>query len=167
VFSYAVELILPQILALEVLHTHCHMAHRDIKPENILLDKDGRFSLCDFGMSYQFKTPTDRMCSYNGGTTLYFPPEVKVLYEGIGDEKDEWTYDGYAADVWSLGCVFHELATGGCTYERANGHGYGDGIVWHSIVKQDKDLADILLCVRLQLDLYLSCILLTPSIIDA
>jgi serine/threonine protein kinase len=90
------------VLAVEYLHSHVPaIIHRDIKPENILLDKDGRIKLTDFGWSnyYSEDNPTLRftMC----GTLEYLPPEIV-------SEKGHNT----GADVWCLGILLFEMLTG-------------------------------------------------------
>lgn len=90
------------VLAVEYLHSHVPaIIHRDIKPENILLDKEGRIKLTDFGWSnyYSTENPTLRftMC----GTLEYLPPE-------IASETGHNT----GADIWCLGILLFEMLTG-------------------------------------------------------
>ena len=64
------------LLAVEYLHSHVPaIIHRDIKPENILLDKDNRVKLIDFGWSNYYSSevePRTTIC----GTPEYLPPEI-------------------------------------------------------------------------------------------
>lgn len=86
---------------------HCHLcgvAHRDIKLENVLLNEQGVVKVIDFGLSHQYrKDPKtgaiDRSQPIEGfcGSKSYAAPEVLL---GRG-------YDGYQADMWSIGvCLF-------------------------------------------------------------
>jgi WD40 repeat protein/cell division protein FtsB len=77
-------------LALEHLHTH-HLVHRDIKPSNIIF-VNGRPKLADIGLV----SAIDATRSYVG-TEGYVPPE------GPGTVQ---------ADLFSLGMVVYEIATG-------------------------------------------------------
>jgi serine/threonine protein kinase len=82
------------------------IVHRDIKPENILLDKQGRVKIADFGIA---KLLHGEACieSLTGeqqvvGTPHYMAPE-QVEQPGIVDHR---------ADIYSLGVVFYEMLTG-------------------------------------------------------
>lgn len=86
--------------------------HRDIKPENILLDHDGVIKFVDFGaakvIARQGKTLAaeghgGRQNSLPAGTPMYMSPEV-IRGHGTGRLG--------AVDIWSLGCVILEMATG-------------------------------------------------------
>lgn len=97
------------LLAVEYLHSHIpSIIHRDIKPENILLDKEGRLKLTDFGWSnyYSTETPMPRftMC----GTLEYLPPE---MVEESGHDT--------SADIWCLGILLFEMLTGGTPFKSA------------------------------------------------
>lgn len=75
------------------------IAHRDIKPANIFLFKDGQVKIADFNVS-KARRKKNEMLTTQTGTPLYASPEV----------WDNQQYS-FAADVWSLGCVVHEMAT--------------------------------------------------------
>tara|TARA_R110002003_G_scaffold54_28_gene4895 strand:+ start:7669 stop:9603 length:1935 start_codon:yes stop_codon:yes gene_type:complete len=77
--------------------------HMDIKPQNILIvEGDGEFPhvvLCDFGISSSEEDVLDGRIS-QPLTRHYIAPEV---FEGFTRKQ--------AADIWSLGCVFAEMAS--------------------------------------------------------
>ena len=79
----------------------CHEAgicHRDIKNDNIILDENLHIKICDFGFSTNNKENLEDYI----GTKKYAAPE---LLEGK-------PYDGFKADIFSLGVVLFTLITG-------------------------------------------------------
>lgn len=75
--------------------------HRDIKSQNVLIDKDGRVRVLDFGL---VKLKREMMLTQVGtvvGTVAYMSPE-----QAKGEEVDHRT------DIWSLGVVLYEMITG-------------------------------------------------------
>ena len=128
---------LQMLEGLAYLH-QANIVHRDIKPENVLLDHNGVIKYVDFGaakiIARQGKTlaapeppPPSHLKDVeraNGptlpnapgargknqktmtGTPMYMSPEVIR-----GDAPSSSRFSG-AADIWSLGCVVLEMATG-------------------------------------------------------
>ncbi len=98
--------IVPKICeALQFAHEQ-GIVHRDIKPENILLDKQGRVKIADFGIA-KIAGLEAKDLSLTGardvmGTPNYMAPEQV--------EKPQ-TVD-HRADIYSLGVVFYEMLTG-------------------------------------------------------
>eukprot|EP01119_Soliformovum_irregulare_P021612 TRINITY_DN7232_c0_g1_i1.p1 TRINITY_DN7232_c0_g1~~TRINITY_DN7232_c0_g1_i1.p1 ORF type:complete len:275 (+),score=45.06 TRINITY_DN7232_c0_g1_i1:91-915(+) len=75
------------------------IAHRDIKLDNIMIKADGSVKLIDFGLS---QTKDAENCKEEVGSVEYAAPEIL---------KRE-TYNGFKADVYSLGVVMFALLLG-------------------------------------------------------
>ncbi|KAF2622135.1 Ssk2-type MAP kinase [Macroventuria anomochaeta] len=103
---------LQMLEGLAYLH-EARVVHRDIKPENILLDHNGVIKFVDFGaaklIARQGRTLAVDNTTRRGnqgsmtGTPMYMSPEVI---------KGGSTGRHGAVDIWSLGCVILEMATG-------------------------------------------------------
>ncbi len=86
-------------------HAHQHnVLHRDIKPENIL-EHDGRWTLCDFGVARALALAGPDSLSPSGiviGTPAYMSPEQGAPGTVL---------DG-RSDLYALGCVLYEALAG-------------------------------------------------------
>lgn len=83
---------------------HAHennIVHRDIKPHNILISKDGRVKVTDFGIARAITSNTITQDGSVLGSVHYFSPEQ--ARGGITDVK---------SDIYSLGVVLYEMITG-------------------------------------------------------
>jgi serine/threonine protein kinase len=84
------------------------IVHRDIKPSNILLDKESRAYLCDFGLVRAAEGSASLSASIGGvkGTASYIAPEVWDAQEATA-----------ATDVYALSCVVFEMITSEVLFE--------------------------------------------------
>lgn len=92
------------VQAAEALH-HAHqfgVIHRDVKPSNLLLDRQGKLWVTDFGLARIQSNASVTLSGDIVGTLRYMSPEQA---QGRADLVDGRT------DVYSLGATLYELAT--------------------------------------------------------
>ncbi|OQR99415.1 cell division protein kinase, partial [Thraustotheca clavata] len=84
---------------------YCHqhrVLHRDLKPQNLLINREGELKLGDFGLARAFGIPV-RSYTHEVVTLWYRSPDVLM-----GSRKYSTP-----VDIWSIGCIFAEMANGG------------------------------------------------------
>uniref|UniRef100_A0A5F9DMI2 Cyclin dependent kinase 18 n=1 Tax=Oryctolagus cuniculus TaxID=9986 RepID=A0A5F9DMI2_RABIT len=83
---------------------YCHrrkILHRDLKPQNLLINDRGELKLADFGLARAKSVPT-KTYSNEVVTLWYRPPDVL-----LGS-----TEYSTPIDMWGVGCIHYEMATG-------------------------------------------------------
>lgn len=97
-----------QQLLCALVHMHSkNVVHCDIKSQNIFIKTWEKVVFGDFGLAED--SDSDGKCEYgSGGTRYILPPEQ---FDAI-DNLDEPPPSTDRSDVWSLGCVVHELMYG-------------------------------------------------------
>ena len=94
--------IVPQICdALQYAHEQ-GVVHRDIKPENILVDRQGRVKVADFGLARLASAHNAEEADVAMGTPGYMAPEQHTHPDRVD----------HRADIYALGAVFYEMLTG-------------------------------------------------------
>ncbi len=102
-------------------HAHeRHVIHRDLKSSNVMITADGRAKVMDFGVARQaWEAPDEAVRTLEGtltetgaivGTPHYLAPEV--LRGGRADER---------SDLWALGVLLHEMASGALPFKGKTG----------------------------------------------
>ena len=85
-------------MGIEAAHNN-HIIHRDIKPQNIMISKEGKVKVTDFGIAKAVSSNT--ITSNVMGSVHYTSPEQ--ARGGFSDEK---------SDIYSLGITMFEMLTG-------------------------------------------------------
>ncbi len=113
-FPLEVAMLIIREVANGLKYAHSHgLIHRDIKPANIMLSKDGRVVITDFGIAKTYGDMSITVTGQTVGSPAYMSPE-----QAAGRPID------HRCDIFSLGIVFYEIITGekpfkGETYQEA------------------------------------------------
>ena len=99
----AVSIAIQVAQGIEAAHNH-HIVHRDIKPQNIIISKEGKVKVTDFGIARAASSNT--INSNAMGSVHYISPEQ--ARGGYSDEK---------SDIYSFGIMLYEMLTGRVPFE--------------------------------------------------
>ena len=82
------------------------VVHRDLKPSNIMIDKEGNARIMDFGIARSLRAKGITGAGVMIGTPEYMSPE-----QVEGKDVDQ------RSDIYSLGVIIYEMATGRVPFE--------------------------------------------------
>ncbi len=109
------------VVARAVDHAHAKgVVHRDLKPANVMVAKDGRLVLTDFGLARIEGGEALTRTGAVAGTPVYMAPE---------QVRGEISRIGPATDVWALGVMLYELAAGRLPFEGSTPAAVYEGIL--------------------------------------
>ncbi|HWI57733.1 MAG TPA: serine/threonine-protein kinase, partial [Bacillota bacterium] len=100
--------------ALQYAHDH-GIVHRDIKPENILLDRQGRVKVADFGLAKLADTGPNAPTGSGSSGLAAGLTEAKILgtpHYMAPEQRDRPAEVDHRADIYALGVVFYQMLTG-------------------------------------------------------
>ncbi len=104
----ASQVIVQVLEALDAAHSE-GVVHRDLKPQNIMVDKQGRVTVMDFGIARSTEQQGLTQTGAIVGTPEYMSPE-----QAKGEEVNA------QSDIFSLGIIFYELLTGKTPYRASS-----------------------------------------------
>jgi tRNA A-37 threonylcarbamoyl transferase component Bud32 len=107
---------LAALIVIELGEALCHahslgIIHRDVKPENVMVRKDGALKLMDFGVAQVVDLERMTVTGQILGSPAYMAPEV----------LDGRALD-YRSDVFSVGVMLYQMATGTLPFSGKNPH---------------------------------------------
>lgn len=89
-------------------HAHAmEIVHCDIKPHNVLITKQGRIKVTDFGIAR----------AMNAGTTMMYTNSIMGSAHYLSPEQASGKPVNGSTDIYSLGAVLYEMLTGRVPYE--------------------------------------------------
>ena len=125
----AINIFLQVLDGISYIHQN-NIIHRDIKPSNIMLDKDDKVKLLDFGIAKDREVDSKLtiVSQGPGGTPMYMSPE-HVAAKQINERSD----------VYSLGVTLWQMLTGTAPY-----HGVTKNLIYNKILTEDlKDVREL------------------------
>ena len=131
----SIRIVLAIADALREAHAH-GVLHRDLKPANVMLPRDGRLRVVDFGLAKWIPRPTslgaDASVSVDVHALDAFESEEAVLRGTPAYmAPEQWTAGPLspATDIWALGLILHEMLTGHHPYEGRTATSIGVAVI--------------------------------------
>lgn len=98
-YKEAVSIAIQVANGMEAAHKH-HIVHRDIKPQNIIISKEGKVKVTDFGIAKAASSSTINSSAAMGSVHYISPEQARG---GYSDER---------SDIYSFGITLYEMLTG-------------------------------------------------------
>lgn len=102
----AVSIAIQVAQGIQTAHSH-HIIHRDIKPQNIIISREGKVKVTDFGIA---RASSSQTISSNAVGSVYY----------ISPEQARGSYSDERSDIYSLGITLYEMVTGMVPFEGDN-----------------------------------------------
>jgi pimeloyl-ACP methyl ester carboxylesterase len=91
------------------------VVHRDVKPENVIVGAGDRAKVLDFGLAVSARPPVE---GGGGGNELTVPGTILGSVGYMSPEQVRGETVGPSSDIFSLGCVLHEMVSGQRPFQR-------------------------------------------------
>ena len=114
------------------------IVHRDLKPDNVMIDKDGRIKILDFGLAkFQVRNESgSEVATLEKGVTT--PGAVLGTVGYLSPEQAKGDTADFRSDVFSFGALLYEMLTGNKAFGRRTA---AESLA--AVLKDDPDLADV------------------------